>query len=534
MSSATLFKPGACRRALIAAITALGLVASAPAQSLAQAAPFEPQASTIKVELGGTGPASRALSLPRGKSAIIDLPVDARDVLVSNPAVADAVLRTNRRIYVMGIAPGQTDAVFFDAAGRQILSLDIRVDQPTGALEDTLRRLVPGATIHVEPIADSLALTGSVASPSESERIQKIAERFVAKPDQVINMLSIRGAEQVTLKVRVVEMQRTMIKQLGFNTAAILHQVGQPQFLLGNAPSFGVNGGPLGAFSSGFSQDTTTQAVLPGGTDCSTQSNIISSANPANCVATGRAGSTGLNKGIATVQAFERAGLVRTLAEPNLTAISGETGKFLAGGEFPVPTGLDQNGNVTVQFKPFGVALTYTPIVLSDGRISLRLATEVSELTTDGALKFNNSLTIPALSVRRAETTVEMPSGGALMIAGLLKEETKQNIDGVPGMTQLPMLGALFRSRDYLAGETELVIIVEVYTVRPTSPDKLQTPVDGLQIATDMDTIFLGRLNKTYGPNKAPAPRGSANSAAQNGAQAAAPTWQGPVGYVID
>lgn len=514
-------KPAPFRRLLVAALSALSLaVPAAPASAQ--------EATTVKVELGGASPASRPLSLPRGKSAIVDLPVDVRDVVVSNPAVADAVLRTQRRVYVMGVAPGETDAIFFDAAGRQILSLNIRVDQPTGALADTIRRIAPDADVHIEPIADSLALTGTANSPAQSAQIQRIAERFVAKPEQVLNMLAVRGSDQVVLKVRVVEMQRNMIKQLGFNTAAILHQVGQPQFLLGNTPSFGVNGGPVGGFSSGFSQDTTTQPVLPSQNDCSTPGIVISHNNPAACVATGRAGATGLNKGIATVQAFERAGLVRTLAEPNLTVVSGENGKFLAGGEFPVPTGLDQNGNVTVQFKPFGVALGYTPVVMSDGRISLKLSTEVSELTTDGALKFNNSLTIPALSVRRAETTVELPSGGALMIAGLLKEETKQNIDGLPGMTELPVLGALFRSRDYLAGETELVIIIEAYTVKPTTPDKLQTPVDGLQIASDMETIFMGRLNKTYGAGKAPEKRGQAAPAGP------APAWQGPVGYVID
>ncbi len=486
----------------------------------------------VKVELGGSSPVSRSLSLPRGKSAIVDLPVDARDVLVSNPAVADAVLRTPRRIYVLGNNPGQTDAVFFDEMGREILSLDIRVDAATGALDDTVRRLVPGADVHIEAVNDSIALTGSVANIAESDRVQRLAERFVAKPEQVINMLSIRGGDQVMLKVRVIEMQRTMIKQLGFNTQAVLGQVGSPQYGLTNAPSFSVNGSLLGGITGTIGQDTTTQPVLPGsGGDCSSPGVNIIKTNPAACIATGRAGATGLNKGQGIIQAFERAGLARTLAEPNLSAVSGESAKFLAGGEFPVPTGLDQNGNVTVQFKPFGVALAFTPVVMSEGRISLKVSTEVSELTTDGSLKFNNSLTVPALEVRRAETTVEMPSGGAMMIAGLLKEQTKQNIDGTPGMTELPVLGALFRSRDYLAGETELVIIVEPYIVHATTPDKLQTPVDGLEIASDAQTVLMGRLNKAYGPGKGPAPRGSQPDGAP---PPPAPVWQGPVGYVIE
>jgi pilus assembly protein CpaC len=475
--------------------------------SLAQTQPTP--STTVKVELGGSSPVSRSLSLPRGKSAIIDLPVDARDVLVSNPAVADAVLRTPRRIYVLGNAPGQTDAVFFDEMGREILSLDIRVDQATGALEDTLKRLVPDADVRIEPVNDSLVLTGSVANAGDADKIQRVAERFVAKPEQVINMLSVRGAEQVMLKVRIVEMQRSMIKQLGFNTQAVLGKITGTQFQLANAPTYSINGNFVGggtATVSGGTNPTTAAA-------CSGVAPIV--------------GSTQCGAGM--LQAFERAGLSRTLAEPNLTAISGESAKFLAGGEFPVPTGLDQNGNVVVQFKQFGVALAFTPIVLSEGRMSLKVATEVSELTNDGSLKFGAGLTIPALAVRRAETTVEMSSGSALMIAGMLQETTKQNIDSIPGVAEVPVLGALFRSRDYLAGETELVVIVEPYLVKPTSPDKLQTGADGLVLANDAETDLFGKLNKSYGPGQGPAPRGDHGDPG-----AAAPTWQGPVGYVIE
>ncbi|HYF23408.1 MAG TPA: type II and III secretion system protein family protein [Caulobacteraceae bacterium] len=494
------------------ALTAALLVALPGAEALAQ--------STVKVELGASGASSRSLSLPRGKSAIVELPVDARDVLVSNPAVADAVLRTPRRIYVLGVAPGQTDAVFFDGAGRQILSLDIRVDAATGAVQDTIKRVVPDADVQVEPVGDSLILTGSVATLGDSDRVQRIAEKFVAKPEQVLNMLSVAGKDQVTLKVRVVEVQRNTLKQFGFNTQAVLGQLGTPQYFFGNNASFAVNGGLQGGLTGGYQHNTTTQAVLPNASQsCSTPSTTIDRSNPANCVVTGRAGSGGLNQAQGVLQAFERVGLVRTLAEPNLTAISGESAKFLAGGEFPVPVGLDQNGNVIVEFKPFGVGLGFSPMVISEGRISLKISTEVSELTADGSLKLTEELTIPALNVRRAETVVELPSGGSLMIAGLLQEKTKQNIDSLPGVTTLPVLGSLFRSRDYLAGETELVVIVTPYLVKPTRAGELQTPADGLQIASDMETILLGKLNKTYRGDKT---------------AAAASDWQGPVGYVID
>jgi pilus assembly protein CpaC len=465
-------RPASVAAAVLALTASLGLTSPA---ARAQ--------TTVKVELGGAGPASRPLSLPKGKSAIIDLPVDARDVLVSDPKVADAVLRTPRRIYVLGVGAGQTDAVFFDAAGRQILSLDIRVDQPVSAILDTLKRVAPDAEIKIEPIGDGMVLTGSVASAAESDRVQKIAERFVAKPEMIVNAMTIKGAEMVMMKVRVVEMQRNIIKQLGLNSSALLSQ-GSTQFTLANAAQFAVNNGLIGGL-------TATATNTP---------------------------SNGKNTASATVQAFERTGLLRTLAEPNLSAVSGESAKFLAGGEFPVPAGVDQNGNVVVSFKSFGVGLAFTPVVLSHGRISLKVGTEVSQLSTDGELKFNNSLTIPSLTVRRADTTVEMPSGGALMIAGLLQESTQQNIDGIPGLTSLPVLGALFRSRDFQSGETELVIIVEAYIVSPTSPDRLQTPVDGVRIADDLDTVLLGKMNKAYHGDAAPPP----------------PAWQGPVGYVIE
>ncbi len=220
------------------------------------------------------------------------------------------------------------------------------------------------------------------------------------------------------------------------------------------------------------------------------------------------------------------------LAEPNLTAVSGESAKFLAGGEFPVPTGEDNTGRTTVEFKPFGVGLGFTPIVLSPGRISLKISTEVSELSNLGAFNLTSqsvssggtvtqgpTITIPGLNVRRAETTVELPSGGAMMIAGLLKEETKQNLDSLPGLMNLPVLGALFRSRDYQAGETELVVIVTPYLIKPTTPANLQTPADGLKTADDAQTILLGRLNKVY---KTPP------------AAVAGRTYQGPIGYVIE
>ncbi len=513
-----------------------------PALAGGRAVDAQSEDGVVRVDLSAEGRGSHALALPKGKSAIVELPVDARDVLVTNPSVADAVLRSPRRIYVLGVASGQTDAVFFDAAGRRILSLDISVTQDTGALAGVLNRLLPGSAIKVEAVNDSVVLTGQVMNSSDAEKAQRLAERFVAKPEQVVNMLSIAGKEQVMLKVRIVEMQRNIIKQLGFNLSTVVNQAGQDQFLFGTAATFGVNGALLGGLSgAGYNFNSTQQPELqvPCATGVSgTCYQVIhgpqsgaSNWNTATNQTT--AGNPGLNKAGATIDAFEQVGLVRTLAEPNLTAVSGESAKFLAGGEFPVPTGEDNTGKVSIEFKPYGVGLGFTPVVLSGGMISLKVSTEVSELTSQGSFTLATSstasstgpstssagITIPGLKVRRAETTVELPSGGAMMIAGLMQQETQQDLASLPGLMDLPVLGALFRSRDYLSGETELVVIVTPYIVKSTSPDKLQTPIDGLQTAGDLETDLLGRLNKVY--NTPPA--------AVSGR-----TYQGPYGYVIE
>jgi pilus assembly protein CpaC len=611
-----------------------------PSRAAPAASPAEP--GVLHVDLSTAGGSARSLNLPFGKSALVELPSDARDVLVTNPAVADAVLRGRRQISILGVAPGDTDAVFFDEAGKRMLTLDIHVAKDSSGLAAAIGRVLPGAQVRVESVNDSLVLAGEVASSADAQKAVLLAQHFVAKPEQVVNLLTITGKEQVMLKVRVVELQRTIIKQLGFNLDALTGQLGMPQYSFGNAASFGVNGGFLGGARGGYSLNTTSQAVSPNpfsglgaaaqgmgvppmnaasvvsqfltgagaltaaqqafsktflsnligtvqtqvtnvvtdpktGVDISgaahtvtaasagisqdniaqfeqrylagdttltgdqrswmnnfntqlqTQAgvvsgqNIVDRNNPLATVQNNLAGSSSLNQAQAMIQAFERVGLVRTLAEPNLTAVSGESAKFLAGGEYPVPTGSDNTGRVSIEFKPYGVGLNFTPVVMSGGRISMKISTEVSELSNDGAFTIsagaNAQITIPALKLRRTETTVELPSGGAMMIAGLLQQQSKQNLDSLPGLKDLPVLGALFRSRDYLSGETELAIIVTPYVVQSTSPDQLQTPIDGLQFADDLTTNLLGKLNKAS--NVPPA-------------AVAGKSLQGPYGYVIE
>lgn len=480
------------------------------------------------------GSAPQMVNLPRGSSFAIDLPADARDVIVSNPTVAEAMLHSPRRITMIGLAGGETDAVFLDAAGRTILALRVRVDAGVSALQDTLSRVAPGSNLRAEAVNDSIILTGVAASPVEADRAAQVARAFVSGPEKVMNMIAVAGSDQVTLKVRVVEVQRSAIKQLGFDTQAVIGRVGNTQWLLGNSATWGVNGSLLGGITGGITRDTTKNFQMqmpcgppwPDGSLCPVTVDG-SPGDPSNwdtAQSSTGPGSDGLNKGQAMLKAFERVGLVRMLAEPNLTSVNGEASSFLAGGEFPVPTGRDREGQITVEYKPYGVGLSFRPVVLSEGRISLQVKVEVSELTPQGGLTIGagtpSSITLPGLNVRRSENTIELPSGGSMMIAGLLQESTRQSVDALPGMTNLPVLGQLFRSRDYLMGETELVVIVEPYIVTPTSPDRMQTPADGLRIAHDAQTIFFGQLNQVYG---SPAPTVQAGAG-----------WRGPVGYVIE
>jgi pilus assembly protein CpaC len=471
----------------LAAIVLAGLTVAA----VAPLGPIEARAQSRAAVPMGAG--AQLINLPRGSSMAIDLPSDARDVIVPNPMVAEAMLHSPRRITIIGLQPGETDAVVLDTAGRTILSLRIRVDAGVSALQDTLSRVMPGSQVRAEAVNDSIILTGPVNSPGEADRAAQVARAFVSAPEKVINMMTISGSDQVMVKARVVEVQRTAIKQLGLDVNGILNSVGDGLAYTQGA-TFGVSGSQLGG------------GIL----------NYLDQAGDGSRLDT-------------NLRAFERAGLVRILAEPNLTSVNGENAEFLAGGEFPVPSGRSvdaSTGQVTigVEFKPFGVRLAFRPIVLSGGRISLQLSTEVSELTTAGSFTLggtaDDALVIPALNVRRASSTVELPSGGSMMIAGLLREDTRQNIDQLPGIGSLPVLGALFRSRDYLSGETELVIIIEAYIVSPTSPGQMQTPADGLIIANDAQTLLFGQLNQQYRRAGGPA-------AADSG-------WSGPVGYVIE
>jgi pilus assembly protein CpaC len=414
---------------------------------------------------------SRYVRIGLNKSIVIRLPAAARDVLVGNPDIVDAVVRTKNTAYLFARAAGQTNVFFFDDQGQQILALDLEAAQDMAALQKLIHRTIPGSRITVDTINDNVVLGGIAATPAEAKTAMDLAIKYAGDEKKVMSTIAVTGKEQVMLRVRIAEVQRDVLKQFGINTQAI--------FEIGN---FGFNWTNVNPFTAN-----------PNGL-LSPQSRIIGSFNDGCATAQ-------MDSGCAIIRAMERDGILRTLAEPTLTAISGESAKFLAGGEFPVPVAGDDQ-EISIEFKPFGVGLGFTPVVMSEGRISLKIDTEVSELSTENTLAVatgNNTLVIPGLTVRRAQTTVELPSGGSIAMAGLIKEQTKQHINGTPGLKSIPILGALFRSRDYLSNQTELVVIVTPFVVDAVSDRQLATPLDGLNIATDRQTILLGRLNKVYG-----------------------------------
>jgi len=469
--------------ARIAAVCVLSMAMLGIGTSVVAQSPAAQTESSI-IRISGAPNAPQKLSLPLNKAAIIELDRDARDVFVANPAIVDAVVRTPRRIFIMALKLGQTNAILLDAQGTQIATLEVNVGTDLADLNDQIAKQLPNSKVKAQALNDNIVLGGTVTSAQQASQAQSMAARVAGAADKVVNGLKIEQATQVLIKVRVSEMTRTIAKQLGVNLTAAIgkNSEGVPIFA-STDNQFSLLGRALASLSG-----VRVGAV---GLNC-LNNNLIANCTPAP------------NNAQGIVRALEEIGLVHTLAEPNLTAVSGEAAKFLVGGEFPVPVSRDRDGNVTVQFKQFGVGLAFTPVVLDKGHISLQVSTEVSELTNAGAFKLGGSLgadglTIPALSVRRAETTVELPSGGSLVIGGLLQQQTKQNLDAFPGLKDLPVLGALFRSRDFQNSETELVVMVTAYLVDPVAEAQLVGPDDGFVVPTDPETILRGRLNAVYG-----------------------------------
>ena len=443
-------------------------------------------------------PITRRITIGLDKSMLIEMPLDLQNVLVSNPEVLDAVVQSSRQVYLLAKDVGDANAFFMGPDGQKLVLLEVTVARDLTTLADALTRLLPGSRINVEALGDNVVLTGSVVNPIDANRAAELAARYTKKKDAVVNMLSVGAKEQVLLKVQVAEMQRDAIRRLGVNL-----------------PSAILNSGSITFTKVIQNVFPATSSIVPGS----------ASGGPAALpfVFAGEAAQTtwssGNNTVSALVQALERAGLIRTLAEPNLTAISGETAKFLAGGEFPVPmvSGSGADRQISVSWKEFGVKVSFKPVVMTEGRISLTISAEVSELSSDGAVTVND-ISILALKVRRAETTLELPSGGTLAMAGLLSDETRQSVEGVPGVKNLPVLGLLFRSNDYRRRESELVILVTPYLATHAARSEFARPDGGFAPSSTLRELFMGHINRIYGsPDRPPQGR-----------------YEGDYGFIID
>jgi pilus assembly protein CpaC len=425
---------------------------------------------------------ARNIEMGVGRSIVVDLPRDAKEVFVANPAVANAVVRSARKLFVIGVAAGATTIMAIDAEGRQIAALEMQIGREPGLLQRTLKTAIPHAEIRAVSIGDSIVLTGMVDTVLEAQKAIDIANGFVGRQaslfgggveGKVINSLSIRGKDQVMLKVTVAEVKRSAIKQIGVNLNGAWELSGQQ-----------IGGVVNNAFSAGLVEPPNTlSAAVAVGTRSAKQIDV---------------------------RMLERHGLLRTLAEPTLTAISGETAKFMAGGEIPVPQSeetipFSNASKLSLVYRPYGVMLNFTPTVLSEGRISLSIATEVTEVDAENSIKLGR-VNSPAFRNRKAYTTIELPSGGSLVTAGLIQQSSRQAVNGLPGLMNLPVLGALFRSRDFYREETELMILVTPYIAKPSKPKDLSRPDDGLFEASDTSAVLMGRINKVYGAAGSPLP----------------------------
>lgn len=440
----------------------------------------------IPVEPLPASPAADAdqFELPLNKTRPIELDRAVRDVIIGNPEIADVVVRAPGQVYLIGRAVGETNVFLVDSKGGLVRKLEVVVQPDGSSVEAAIRQLLPKERINAKGIGDSVVLSGVASSDGAAAQAQQIARRFVPADENIVNMITVGSEQQVLIKVKVAEIQKSVLKELGASNIL------DPQNL-----------GPL----------TLDLATAATGLSASTFAGVLGISSSDTDT---------------TFQLLETHGLLRTLAEPNLLAISGEPASMLAGGEYPVLAVSDDGdtGTVSVEYKPFGVSLAFLPVVIAPGRIWLKVSTEVSALSAQNSVVVpfgDDSFQILGLSTRRANSTIELPSGGGIMIAGLLQNDITSSVNGVPGLMDLPILGSLFRSTSFQRNETELVILVNVMLAKPVDPDMLATPTDGFAPSHDLDRYFLGKMQSLY--VKRP-PEGSQPSEGP----------KGPIGYIIN
>jgi pilus assembly protein CpaC len=469
------------------------------------------QAAQPKAYASGAYRPSTQVLLNVGEGQMVNLPRAVASVWTSNPKVADVYVNSKRQINLFGKDQGEATIIATAADGSVVYGAKVRVNQNISDINDILHQAMPDANLNVRTVGQVAVINGTVASPEDAAQAEMLVKAAlnpgidISKADATLNIVPVSRVKvatplQVTLKVKVAEVSRDLLKQVGVN-------------LLSRDPTsgfqFGIGQGNAGTFGSAASGST---AAVP------------KSFNIANAGTTlGAAGHLlGLDL-LSTLNLAETDGLVTILAEPTLTALSGETASFLAGGEFPIPVS-QSLGAVTIEYKQYGVGLAFTPIVLEDGRISMRVRPEVSELSDAGSVTLNNYV-VPALTTRRAETTVELGSGQSFMIAGLLRNTNSNTLNKAPLLGDLPILGALFRSTKFRRQETELVIIVTPYLVRPVS-GRLALPTDGYRATTDAEQVLEGQSYKGVSGPRARVPVPAPGLVTSTGATAAAPGFK--------
>ena len=441
------------------------------------------------------------LVLSIGRGQLVTVPGSMTDVFVANDEVADVQVKSRRQLYVFGKGGGETTVYASNSAGDVIWSANVRVGSNIESVDQMLRLAMPEAKIGVSTMGtNTFLLTGTVKAPEDAAEAERLVQAYVGKEANVISRLRMATPLQVNLQVRIAEVSRSLVREIGTNFMT-RDRTGGFVFGTSRGRNFGTIGDidtsslpqldasslyglPAGSLSLPFNP-ATGQFVVGGTQYTFTPPSSGTALNFAGKLA-GLDISTALDLG-------EKIGLVTTLSQPNLTALSGETAEFLAGGEFPIP--LSQGlGTTTIEYKNFGVSLSYTPTVLANGRISIRVRPEVSELSSEGAVQLNG-YQVPALTIRRAETTVELGSGQSFMIAGLLSNNSQNTIEKTPGVGDLPILGSLFRSTNYQRGETELVIVVTPYLVKPVNASDIKLPTDGFNTPNEVQRLLGNKDN---------------------------------------
>jgi pilus assembly protein CpaC len=467
----------------------LGLTLSV--STYAVTAPTAVSADNLRVVKSGT---STKLQVPLNRAIVVESETPFAELSIANPGIADLSSLSDRTIYVLGKSPGTTTLTLFDAAGRLITNVEVQVTPDLSEFKERLRQILPGERIEVRSANDGVVLSGIVSSAQKLQRALELAERYA--PQRVSNLMSVGGIQQVMLKVRFAEMQRSVSKSLS-SSLSLGGAFGSDVGVSAGSGSLVTSGGSTSALAGSLpASSDNTGAILFGFNAGSTQVGIL-------------------------LEALEQKGVVRFLAEPNLVALSGQEAKFLAGGEYPVPVAQD-NDSTTVEFKPFGVELAFIPRVVDKDLINLELKAAVSAIDTTNGINIDG-FEIAAFSRRETSTTVELRDGESFAIAGLLQDDFTDSSAQLPWIGDVPVLGALFRSANYQRSQTELVIIISAHLVTPTRGEALALPTDRIKPPTEKDLFLHGR---TAAGTRTP----------QNGAagEVAKQDFTGSYGYVLD